>query len=100
MRHALQFPVTVAIGVVIVSACNAETAPRGPEEICVRACAARASSCTSHQCARGCNFVLDRLAEREGDYVIACVARASAPCDDHTCARCATGVGPDADGGP
>jgi hypothetical protein len=81
-------------------ACNAESPPRGPEETCAKACASRAAQCSSHECARGCNLVLDRLVEHEGDRVVACVARAKAPCDDRRWAYCATRVGPHADGGP
>ena len=35
-----------------------------------------ASQCTTHQCRRGCNLVIDRLAENEGDHVLACVEQA------------------------
>jgi hypothetical protein len=52
------------------------------------------------QCARGCNLVLDRLAEREGDRVLACVAASAVACDDRLWSRCATRIGPHADGGP
>jgi hypothetical protein len=56
--------------------------------------------CTAKECARGCNLVLDRLVENEGDHVIACIAAGRAPCDDRAWARCATRIGPYADGGP
>jgi hypothetical protein len=77
-----------------------EDAPRGPEATCAAACRARASRCTRHQCARGCNLVLDRLVEHEGEHVIACVGRATSSCDDATWADCATRIGVYADGGP
>lgn len=86
--------------VVALAACNSNSPPRGPEETCARACEARANKCSPHECWRGCNLVLDRLAEHEGDPVIACVAAANPPCTDRTWARCATRVGPHADGGP
>jgi hypothetical protein len=48
--------------------------------------------------------VLDRLAQHEGDTVLACVAVAvqapAAACDDRTWAHCAMRIGPHADGGP
>jgi hypothetical protein len=43
---------------------------------------------------------MDRLAENEGDHVLACVASAKTACDDRAWARCATRIGPHADGGP
>jgi hypothetical protein len=97
--------VNTALGASLVLAlslgsCNAESPPRGPEETCAKACEAHASRCTRHECARGCNLVLDRLAEGEGDNVIACVAGAKGACDDRAWARCATRVGSHADGGP
>jgi hypothetical protein len=89
-----------ASSLVIVSACNSEAPPRGPEETCAKSCEVRANKCTQQECWRGCNLVLDRLAEHEGDRVIACVAAAGAPCSEHAWARCATRVGPHEDGGP
>ena len=45
--------------------------------------------------------MLDRLAEGEGDRVIACVAKSSQrACTDRAWAYCAARVGPHADGGP
>jgi hypothetical protein len=43
---------------------------------------------------------MDRLAENQGDTVLACVARTTNACDDPTWARCATLIGIHADGGP
>ena len=48
----------------------------------------------------GCEFILDRLLEKEGDNVIACVARRSRRCSVVVWADCAAHVGPHADGGP
>jgi hypothetical protein len=87
----------LAVGAV---ACQAESPPRGPEETCAKACEVHATHCSRHQCARGCNLVLDRLTEHEGERVLGCVARAKDRCDDRTWAACATRVGPHADGGP
>jgi hypothetical protein len=81
------------------AACNARDVPRTPEDTCALACAARAPRCTENECARGCNVSLDRLIEREGDNVVACIAKAGA-CDDPAWAKCATRVGVHADGGP
>jgi hypothetical protein len=44
--------------------------------------------------------VIDRLVERQGEPVLACVAASTGACDDRTWARCAARVGPHADGGP
>ena len=83
-----------------LSACEAESPPRGLEATCAKACEVQASQCSSHQCARGCNLVIDRLAENQGDHVLACIASAKDACDDRAWARCGTRIGPHADGGP
>jgi hypothetical protein len=83
-----------------LAACQVESPPHGIEETCAKGCEVRASQCSPHQCNRGCNLVMDRLAESQGDTVLACVARATKACDDRTWARCATLVGPHVDGGP
>ncbi len=73
----------------------------GPESRCASACASHAHACTPSQCARGCRLVLDKLLEREGPHVLACVARAKpAQCTDVTFADCAARSGPYLDGGP
>ena len=56
--------------------------------------------CTHHQCSRGCNLILDRLAEGEGDRVLDCVANTVHACDDRAWAHCAARIGVHADGGP
>jgi hypothetical protein len=94
VKRAAAAVLALAIG------CSARSAPRGPEETCVAACRARAPGCDARQCGRGCNLVLDRIVEHEGDAVIACVAAGPAACDDRSFARCAARVGPHADGGP
>jgi hypothetical protein len=82
----------------------AEGPPGGPEARCADACVAKAHACSAAQCARGCRIVLDKLVEREGPRVLACVARAEpgkpATCDEMTFAECAARTGPNADGGP
>lgn len=84
----------------VLAACQVESAPRGLEGTCAKSCEVRASQCSPHQCHRGCNLVMDRLAESQGDTVLACVVRAKNACDDPTWARCATLIGIHADGGP
>lgn len=85
---------------VLLAACQAEAPPRGLEATCAKSCEVSASRCTAHECRRGCNLVMDRLAENEGDTVLACIARTKGACDDRAWSRCATRIGPHADGGP
>jgi hypothetical protein len=93
--------VTVAVSLLVVSACNSTSPPSGPEATCAQACAAHAPHCDSLSCGRGCNLVLDRLAEGEGDRVIACVAKnKDHACNDRAWAYCAARIGVHADGGP
>jgi hypothetical protein len=73
----------------------------------VKACETRLDGCSPRECRRGCNLVVDRIIQREGDRVLACVARAVAAaqreapaCGDRAWARCAVLLGPYADGGP
>jgi hypothetical protein len=91
---------TFALACLLLPACHAASAPGGPEATCTRACEADAKGCSPSQCARGCNLVLDRLAESEGGHVLACVAASTTACDDRVWSRCAIRVGPHADGGP
>jgi hypothetical protein len=84
----------------LAAACQAQSPPGGLEASCARACSSRAAHCSESQCARGCNLVLDRLAEHEGGNVIACVSSTAQACDDRAWARCATRIGVHADGGP
>ena len=79
----------------------------GLEARCADACSATAQACSRAECIRGCRFVLDKLVEREGAHVLACVARAGAAkrderdkCGDTTFAECAVRTGPYLDGGP
>jgi hypothetical protein len=106
-RRAL-VPALALAALVLVVGCGPETPPLGPEQTCVKACETRVDGCSPRECRRGCNIVVDRLVEREGDHVLACVARAASiapPPGEHACgdrawARCAIRVGPYADGGP
>jgi hypothetical protein len=79
---------------------HAEVPAGGVEADCVDACAARAKACSRRDCVRGCNLAIDRLVARQGGLVVACVAEAHPRCDDRVWARCATRIGPYADGGP
>jgi hypothetical protein len=99
MRVARAVPAVLAAALVAV-ACAPSVPARGPEARCAEACANRAPRCGKAACARGCNLVIDRLVEREGEGVLACVAAGTGACDDRTWARCAARVGPHADGGP
>jgi hypothetical protein len=111
MPAAIGAPRAVAAALVLLAlaaGCGPETPPTGPEQTCVKACETRVDGCSPRECRRGCNLVVDRLVEREGDHVLACVARAAsaAPdpgekaCGDRAWARCAFRLGVYADGGP
>lgn len=72
-----------------------------PIDTCRRSCNSKAKTqCTEAQCERGCEFILDRLVEREGDRVLGCVAASPRRCTDVVWADCAARVGVHADGGP
>lgn len=79
--------------------CRALDVPLTPDELCARACVDRAAQCNAEACGRGCMLALDRLVEREGETVLACVVREKT-CDDAVWAKCAAHVGAHADGGP
>jgi hypothetical protein len=101
--RAAALGLTCALSAASVAACPPAQGPHGgsPEETCTRACIHRAAShCTEDDCGRGCRFVLDRLAEHEGDRVIDCVARTAGACGDALFAECAVMIGEHADGGP
>ena len=94
------FGKVLVFGFVALAACEAEGPPRGLEATCTKACQVRASQCSPHQCRRGCNLVMDRLAEDEGGHVLGCIEQAKNACDDRAWSHCATFVGIHADGGP
>jgi len=72
-----------------------------PLDRCTASCAKRASrQCSEDECRRGCEFILDRIIEKEGDNVVACVARTPRRCTDVVWADCAAKIGIHADGGP
>lgn len=93
--------VALAIVAAAPTGCRAVEPANKPLEGCRRTCEQKASrQCTDRECERGCEFILDRLVEREGDNVIACVASSQRRCTDVVWADCAARVGPHADGGP
>jgi hypothetical protein len=97
MKRAAAFAILLAL-----SACRAADPPGRPEATCVKACGDRATAkCTDTDCRRGCRLALDRMLEKEGDRVIACVAGGkNRRCDELAWADCSASVGPHADGGP
>lgn len=86
---------------VLAIACQAMEPRNRPIDGCIEKCKKRAArQCSEGSCDRGCEMILDRIVEREGDHVIACVARQSRGCGDTVWAECASNVGAHADGGP
>lgn len=82
-------------------ACRVFEPSNRPLDTCRHSCVAKAGrECSEHECERGCEMILDRIIEREGDRVIACVASRARRCGDVVWADCAAHVGAHADGGP
>lgn len=82
-------------------ACRIYEPSNKPLDNCHRHCVETAKrQCTDHECWRGCEFIIDRLVEREGQNVIACVAKGDRRCSDVVWADCAAKIGFHADGGP
>jgi hypothetical protein len=84
-----------------------------PVDACAKKCDERVSQkCSESECRRGCEFILDRLVEKETDSVLACIAHgppvardahgveSAQGCADPLWATCAAHVGVHADGGP
>ncbi|MBX3218143.1 MAG: hypothetical protein KF850_39420 [Labilithrix sp.] len=96
--------VLVAAGVAALGApvsCRVFEPSNTPIDACRRSCESKAKrQCNAAECERGCEFILDRLVEREGENVIACVASSPRRCTDVVWAECAAKVGVHADGGP
>jgi hypothetical protein len=86
------------LAVAVLIGCPEEPRER-PDVKCSDACKARITSCTEHDCERGCAFILDRLVEHEQDVVLKCMTEAP-HCADLDWADCASRVGAHADGGP
>jgi hypothetical protein len=97
VRKSLVFVAAIAS----LGACRAVEPTNKPVDTCERSCEARASrQCSTSECERGCEFILDRLVEKETDNVIACVSRGPRRCSDVVWAECAASIGPHLDGGP
>ena len=91
----------VLISFALVVACRAVEPSNRLVASCEAKCNKRISrECTEAECNRGCEFILDRLVERETDGVLACVAKNTRRCGDIVWADCAARVGEHADGGP
>lgn len=94
-------PLVLVGAALLVMACRAMEPSNKPIDACMKSCTTRASrECSEAECARGCEFILDRLVEREMNNVIACVARTPRRCTDVVWADCAVHIGVHADGGP
>ncbi len=90
-----------AVALSTSASCRIYEPPNKPVDACRISCTKKAKSqCSEDECQRGCEFILDRLAEREGETVIKCVASAGRRCSDVVWADCATRVGIHLDGGP
>jgi hypothetical protein len=101
-RAASSVSILVLVGAaLVVMSCRALEPANKPIDACIQACTTRASrSCSDAECARGCEFILDRLVEKEMNNVIACVIRTPRRCTDVVWADCAVRIGVHADGGP
>ena len=82
--------------------------PRVPtaisEQPCIDACHERLQHhghdiCSDAACERGCSIITDRIAEREQERMLTCMAHAN-QCSDTEWARCATRIEAHANGGP
>jgi hypothetical protein len=100
MKRALQALVLLVVLASALACDPANSPPTGPESTCTAACAEIDQHCTPAECTRGCNLILDRLVEQQGETILTCVEMAKGHCDDRVWASCAARVGPHADGGP
>jgi hypothetical protein len=92
--------VLVALALALASCRALLTPPPRIEVRCREACENAAHHCSKEDCARGCAFILDRLAEGEREPILACVAKNTKSCNDPVWADCAVTIGVHADGGP
>lgn len=100
LRGALFLCVLVPLGIGI-AACRAKDPPNRPVDLCTESCTKKAvRQCSEEECNRGCQFILDRLQEGQGEIVISCVAARERRCADPVWADCAARIGLHADGGP
>ena len=103
MKAVLLSCVPIVLLAVVVSACKltANDPPNRPVDLCTQSCVKRAPrQCSADECNRGCQFILDRLQEGQGENVVACVAARESRCADPVWADCAARIGLHADGGP
>ncbi len=92
---------TVFVPLFVIAACRAVDPSNRVVESCEAKCNRQISrECSEAECNRGCEFILDRLVERETDNVLACVAKRARRCTDVVWAECAARIGVHADGGP
>ncbi len=92
----------VAIAFLGAEGCGRALEPSNrPIDACRKSCVKRAErQCSESECERGCEFILDRLVEGQGENVIGCVASTARRCSDVVWADCAVRIGVHADGGP
>lgn len=91
----------VTVGALAAASCRVHEPANKPLDACRRSCESKAKAqCTEALCERGCELILDRLMEREGETVIRCVASSPRRCTDVVWADCASRVGVHLDGGP
>lgn len=102
MRLALARRISLVLSLAALPlACRVYEPSNRPIDTCRSSCIEKASrECSPAECERGCEFILDRIVEREGDNVIACVAASARRCTDVVWADCAAKIGPHIDGGP
>ena len=87
--------------VVALFACRAMEPTNKPIDMCMKYFEKHASrQCAERECERGCELILDRMLEKEGEGVVKCVGRQARRCGDVVWAECASHVGVHADGGP
>lgn len=103
----MRLRLVVILGVLVVAFlslgadCHTFDPSSQPMDTCKADCLKIAPrSCSEQECVRGCEFILDRIIERESKNVISCVARTPRRCTDVVWADCAVKVGFHSDGGP
>ncbi len=90
----------VLLGAIGGGGCRAIAPENAPVSRCQKNCVQSAKQCSERECTRGCEFILDRLVEREDGNVVRCVATKKTKCGDRLWAYCAARIGVHADGGP
>jgi hypothetical protein len=91
----------LVVGPLSYQACRIYEPSNRPLDNCHAKCVKIANrECSDDECWRGCEFIMDRIVEREGKTVITCVANGARRCTDVVWADCASHVGYHGDGGP